>query len=335
MTPLALRLGAALLLGLAASAAPAADFTMRIAAGANSGGFTCKDFLGGWAEKVKAESGGRIDYQLFCDGVLGRMGDTVTRTQQGIADVGWDVPLVYGQRFAKYGVVGVPGLFEDAETAAAALWKLYADGTYPAVEGVRIVMIQATPNVELWTRDPVADLAHLGEIKISSGSKMRAELVSALGGVPVALRVPEYYQALAKGSADGLLSTTSAVYDFSLTEVVRNAIRGRFGGGVIFIVMNEAWYQGLPDDLKAVIDANSGLGASVWATRALTEDSDAKLEADVASGKVALRRISDAEYKATEGAFAAARDSWIAETLDGAAALAAFEAALAHEPASN
>lgn len=335
MNHLAKAAATALALVLAAGAATAADYTMRIASGTNSGGFVCQNFLNVWAEKIKAESGGRIDYQLFCDGVLGRQGDTISRVEEGIADAGWDVPLTYGNRFAEYGAVGVPGLFDDAERAASALWTLYENGTFPAIDGVRIAMIQATPNVEIWTTKPVEDVADLGEIKVSSGSKMRAELVSALGGVPVALRVPEYYQALSKGAVDGLLSTTSAVYDFSLSEVVHNSVRGRFGGGVIFVVLNDQWYQALPDDLKAVIDANSGREASIWATRALTEDSDARLQADVDAGKVALRPISDAEYAAIGPAFATARQTWIDEIRDGEAALAAFEAALADAPATN
>lgn len=326
--------GAALmaLLGFTGGAG-AQEYTMRIASGSNSAGFACTDFLTGWAEKIKAESGGRIDYQLYCDGTLGKMGDTVSRVQDGVAEAGWDVPLSYGGRFAAFGVVGLPGLFDDPSLAAGALWKALEAGQLPPVEGVKLAMLQVTGNIGLWTTEPVADLSALQGLKVAMGSKERAIILEQMGGVPLNLRVPEYYQALSKGSADGLFTTDSAIFDFSMTEVAKHSYRAPFGGGIIGVFINQQWYDGLPDDLKQVIDANTGYLASRWAADLLWQEEQRLLQEAQAAG-VEIRALTDAELAAWQPAFAAATQNWVDALPDGAKYLDAFKAALLAE-ASN
>jgi TRAP-type transport system periplasmic protein len=322
-------------LQLTALAAPAADYTMRIASGANSAGFACKEFLTGWAEKVKKDSGGRIDYQLFCDGTLGRMGDTVNRVQNGVADVGWDVPLAYGSRFAPFGVIGLPGLYARPVDAGGAFWKLYENGEIPPAQGVKLVLIQAFNNIGLWTVKPLGDATKLDRLKFAMGSKERAIILQKMGGVPLNLRVPEYYQALAKGAADGLLSNDSSVFDFSITELLKHTYRGKLGGGIVGVFMNEKWYNALPPELKQVIDANSGYAASKWASSLLATSEQALLQNAVTKQGITVHQLSPEELVAWQPAFDAAIASWTSETPNGAAYLEAFRKRLQEEMASN
>ena len=67
----------------------------------------------------EAASSGALKIELYPDGALGANGQTFDRVDAGVAEIGWDIPLVYGQRFASLTVVGLPFMFDDTEAAAA------------------------------------------------------------------------------------------------------------------------------------------------------------------------------------------------------------------------
>lgn len=311
-----------------AAMADEAEFTMRIATGASSAGFNCKEFFPAWAEKIKTESGGRIDYKLYCDGTLGRMGDTITRVQNGVADVGWDAPLAYGGRFAAFGVVSLPTLFEKPVEAAGALWRVYESGTIPADPHVKLVLVQVFGNIALWTTGEIEDPTSLQDLKFGMGSKERAIMLEKMGGIPLNIRVPEYYQSLAKGAAFGLFTNDAAIFDYSLTELTKHTYQAPFGAGIASVYMNRQWYEKLPDDLKAVVDANTGYEASKWASTLLWENDRRNVEKAQAEEGVVVHRLSDEQQKAWKPAFDAAEASWIASVPDGQKYLDAFEKAL-------
>jgi TRAP-type C4-dicarboxylate transport system substrate-binding protein len=101
--------------------------------------------------------------------------------------------------------------------------------------------------------------------------------------------------------------------------------------------MNREVYEGLPEDLRAVIDANSGLMASAWAGRAHdTGDADGRNAMEDAGNIIAeMSPELTAEIAALGEAVIA---DWIAEVdgrgLDGAALVAAARAAVAAEAGS-
>lgn len=322
---------AAISLLVSSAASLAQEFTMRIAAGSSSAGWNCKEFLPAWAEKIKAASNGRIGYQLYCDGTLGKMGDTVNRVESGIAEAGWDVPLAYGARFAPFGLVGLPGFYEDPSKAGAALWHAYESGALPPVTGVKLGFVQLFGNISLWSTKPIEDLKNLNGLKFGMGSKQRAIILEKMGGVPLNLRVQEYYQSLAKGSADGIFTTDTTIFDFSMTELLKHQYRAAFGGGIVAVFINQAWYDGLPADLKAVIDANTGYETSRWASQLQWDNDRAKVTKAIEDKLVDARDLTTDEIAAWQPAFEAATESWAASLPDGQKYLAAFKAAMEKE----
>jgi TRAP-type transport system periplasmic protein len=318
-----------MLLAAATASAKAQDYTMRIAVGASSKDFVCTDWFPAWGEKIKAESKGRINYQLFCDGTLGKMGDTVTRVEQGVGEVGWDIPLVYGQRFASFGLIGLPNLYDQPSAAAGAMWNTFQSGGIPPIKGLKLIAVQAFDNVSLWTTKEVPDISKLNGMKIGMGSKERSVMLQTMGGIPLALRVPEYYQSLAKGVADGVLTTDTTIFDFKMTELEKHNYRARFGGGVAIVVMNQQWYDALPDDLKKVIDQNSGLEASRTMSEGISKIARSALKTAEDKKAVAVHKLTDAELKAWLPAFNAATKSWTDAQPDGEKYLEAFKKELA------
>lgn len=249
------------LLCASSSQAQNAEFKFRISAPVPTGSAVCNEVFPDWASRVEADSGGRIEFEIVCDGILSKVGDTYDRVETGIVDVGWDIYGRYGSRFASMDVTALPGLFTDAQlpAASAAFSRAYEEGIIgEEFEEFKVLWFNATGNGKYFLAEaPESNIALDGR-KIALGNPTRAGLTTNLGGVPISLSVNDYYQSLQKGVVDGAMTAVAAVVSRAIHEVTHYYIDGPFGGGAQVVVMNKAKFEGLPADLQAVIDQNSG-----------------------------------------------------------------------------
>src|SRR5690606_20659865 len=100
--------------------------------------------------------------------------------------------------------------------------------------------------------------------------------------------------------------------------------RGLYTSFFVF-AMNKARYEALPDDLKAVLDANSGLPASKWVGQVMDEGDLPGIEAAKKSGNRIIM-VEEAEVERWKTAAAPVIEAWIEEMnakgYDGAAMVA-------------
>ena len=100
--------------------------------------------------------------------------------------------------------------------------------------------------------------------------------------------------------------------------------------------MNRDSYEGLPDDLKAVIDANSGIETSAWVGRVMDEG-DAPARAIAVERGNTIATIDGAELERWQEAAEPVVASWIADMedqgIDAQALIDSLAAILAEEEA--
>jgi len=90
------------------------------------------------------------------------------------------------------------------------------------------------------------------------GSPTASQIVTAFGGTPLSIILPEQYQALQRSTADGNFMTFTAYPAFNLHEVTTDHLRVPLGGATGMVFMDRARFEGLSDEAKAVLEANSG-----------------------------------------------------------------------------
>src|SRR3546814_7008037 len=105
-------------------------------------------------------------------------------------------------------------------------------------------------------------------LKLRGPTRQANSLISALGATPVGMPVPAMPAALSKGVIDGTVFPWEVTTPLKVAELVDSHTdfsgpRGLYTSFFVF-AMNTARYVALPDDLKAVPYANSGLAASQW-----------------------------------------------------------------------
>ncbi|KPQ21991.1 MAG: TRAP-type C4-dicarboxylate transport system, substrate-binding protein [Rhodobacteraceae bacterium HLUCCA24] len=223
-----------------------------------------------WADNVEEDSEGRIKVERYPSMQLGGTPpELIDQAIDGIADVVWTVVGYTPGRFPSTEVFELPFMVADARAASYAYWKMFeehmADGEFADVE---IVGTWVHGPGMFHTKDPVVVPSDLEGMKIRGGSRLVNELLTLVGAEPVGLPVPAVSEALSKGVIDGTTIPWEVTTAVKVQELVSN--HTEFQGPALYnltfvLAMNKDRYESLPDDLKAVIDQNSGLDFSVFA----------------------------------------------------------------------
>ena len=154
-------------------------------------------------------------------------------------------------------------------------------------------------------------------LKLRAPTRLASKILEKLGSTPVGMPVPQLPESVAKGVVDGGVIPFEIVPALKMHELA--TAHTQIGGkralyNTVFIwAMNKSVYERMPADLRAIIDANSGLEASAWAGRAMEEGD--------APGLAAVQRVGNTVHTLEGGDLARMReltvpivDEWIAET---------------------
>lgn len=285
--------------------------------------------LEGWVEKVNADSNGALNVELVTGGTLAVHGQVLDRVQQGVIQIGWDIQGYYPGKFPKTEVVALPFGFDTAEQGTLAMNALYEDGTIAdEYTDIKVLGLFTFPNGYVISSAPTATIADVEGQKITGLNPTRQAITGEAGGVPVALSIIDWYQGMSRGTIDGAIESYSAVAPFRLQEVASHALEVPLGGNAAFIFMNRDVYDGLSDEAKAAIDANSGTAfhqqvGAFWDGAA---GFGRKLMADAGA---TLTTPSAEDMAAWEAAVQPVIDTWVAGVDGGQDILEAFRSAAA------
>ncbi|NBR88731.1 MAG: C4-dicarboxylate ABC transporter [Rhodobacteraceae bacterium] len=310
-------IAAAALLAGTVSAAAAQEVTLKLHQFLPQQANVPKLVLDVWIDKVQTASNGRIKIDHYPSMQLGgKPPELIDQAIDGVADLVWGVNGFTPGRFPRTEVFELPFMVQDARAASAAYWQMFekhmADADF---KDVKILATWVHGPGMLHTNKPVAQPSDLNGMKIRGGSRMVNQLLEKLGAVPVGMPVTAIPESLSKGVIDGATIPWEVTTSLKVPELVKN--HTEFDGPAIYnltfvLAMNKAKYDSLPDDLKKVIDDNSGLELSVFAggTQADADGPARQLAVDAGNTIVT---ISAEDAKAWEELAKPVYDAWIAD----------------------
>ncbi|GEO82647.1 TRAP transporter substrate-binding protein [Pararhodospirillum oryzae] len=254
--------------GAGGPAARAADVTLRFAHFWPSVSGPHRLVYQEWAKAVEAASGGRLKVDLYPGATLVKAPAQYDAVRSRIADVTATIQGYTANRFPLSQIVELPGLVTNGVQGSCILQNLYDEGLIAdEYKDTRPLFFFTHGPGQLHLRDrAVTRPEDLAGLRIRRPTVVVGALLESLGAQPVALPAPDTYPAMERGVIDGAALPWEAMESFRLNELTR--FHAEVGGlyTLAFVVtMNKDVYNGLPDDLKAVIDAQSG---AAWARRA-------------------------------------------------------------------
>jgi TRAP-type C4-dicarboxylate transport system substrate-binding protein len=315
-TILAVLGGLALAAGTA-TAALAQDVTLKLHQFLPAQANVPKLILDVWADKVEKDSGGRIKVERFPAMQLGGTPpELMDQAIDGIADVVWTVVGYTPGRFPSTEVFELPFMVSDARAASSAYWQMFERHMKDTeFADVHILATWVHGPGMFHTNKPVVHPSDLQGMKIRGGGRMVNELLELAGATPVGMPVPAVSEALANGVIDGTTIPWEVTPALKVSELVKN--HTEFEGAALYnltfvLAMNKDRYESLPDDLKAVIDQNSGLEFSIFAggTQADADGPARQIAVDLGNNIVTVSEADAEEWrKVVEPVYA----RWIAD----------------------
>ena len=108
--------------------------------------------------------------------------------------------------------------------------------------------------------------------------------MKALGAMPQTMAFSEVYQALQTGVVDGTENPPSNLYTQKMHEVQKHAIVTNHGYLGYAVIVNKKFWDGLPADVRAELEAAMA-EATKYANTIAKQENDQSLEKVKASGK--------------------------------------------------
>jgi TRAP-type C4-dicarboxylate transport system substrate-binding protein len=263
-----------LALALAGTAHAQAPVTLKVHHFLPPGSTTHAKLLVPWCERLEKESAGRLKCQLYPSMQLGGTPPQLyDQARDGIADVVWTLPGYTAGRFPKMEVFELPFMIKDAESASKAAWEFHEKHAQDEFRDVKPLAIHVHDAGYLHTRDRlVRTLADFRGMKLRAPTRQTNRLLAALGATPVSMPVTGLADAMSKGVIDGAVIPWEVVPAVKVQEIARyhtetDPNMPAMYTAVFLLAMNRRTYDGLPPDLRAVIDRNSALALSAQAGR--------------------------------------------------------------------
>jgi TRAP-type C4-dicarboxylate transport system substrate-binding protein len=329
--------GTTALAAVLATGAMAQEVTLRMHQFLPAQANVPKNILVPWAERVMEASGGRIEIQHFPSMQLGGTPpQLIDQAIDGVADIIWTVAGYTPGRFPRAEVFELPFTMTDAGDMSAAYWALAEEQMMDQdFADFKVLGVWVHGPGVIHSADPIETPADLNGVKLRAPTRVTTKLFGNLGATTVGMPVPAIPEALSKGVVDGAVIPWEVTGALKVAELVEN--HTEFEGNAIYttsfiFAMNRDAYDALPEDLRAVIDANSGLEFSRMAGAQMQADDGPSREAALDAGNNVIT-ISEADAAPWRDAAAATTAEWIAEMndkgIDGDALIARAQELLA------
>ena len=249
-------------------------------------------------ELAEKRSGGRVKVDVYPNSQLYKDKEEMEALQLGSVQM-------LAPSLAKFGPLGVkefevfdlPFIFKDQ-----AAFRAVTEGPVGA-ELFRKLEPKGVKGLAYWDNGfhimsankplhKVADFKGL-KMRIQSSKVLDAEM-RALGAVPQVMAFSELYQALQSGVVDGCEGVPSNFYTQKTYEVQKHTTISNHGHLAYALIINKKFYDGLPTDLKAVVDS-SVKDATTYANAIAQTENQQAFEKIKASGKTTIYTLTPAE----------------------------------------
>ena len=272
-----------------------------------------------WCDKIAKESGGRLKCQIYPSMQLGGAPPQLyDQAVDGVADIIETIPTYQAGRFTKSEVFELPFMVRSSESGSQALWDYIQKNAMDEFKGIKLIYVHLHDgNQMFFGKKSVKNLEDLKGLKLRAPTRLAAKTLAALGATPVQIPMPAVPEALAKGVVDGAsipweISTSIKLQEICKTNTETGPKHAKHANSIFVFGMNLAKYNGLPPELKKVIDDNSGVKVSAWAGKIL--DSTTAGARKIAKDRHnTLNVLTDAEYSRWVKATASVDDGWIKE----------------------
>jgi len=225
------------------------------------------------AAEVKEKSGGRIDIQVFPNGQLGSGKDMMESVSGGALHLTTDGAGALGAFLPQLSVIEAPYLWRDAahlaKVAASPIFAKMNDDLV-AKRGMRMLNVTYYGKRHLTSGSKAVksptDMVGF-KLRVPPVDVFRA-MADAWGAKATPIAFPELYLALSQGAVDGQENPLPTIQSGKFFEVQKFLVLTEHIITPRMIIVNDAFWKGLPTADRALLEAAFNAGAA-WQDKEL------------------------------------------------------------------
>jgi TRAP-type C4-dicarboxylate transport system substrate-binding protein len=208
-----------------------------------------------WAKEIERKTNGRIKITIFPGGTLTAADKCYDGVIKGISDLGMSCFAYTRGRFPLTEVADLPLGMKSGLVATKILNAYYKKFQPKEMNDVKVMYLHGHGPGFLHTKTAVEKLEDLKGMKIRC-TGLAKKIVEKLGAVPVAMPMPDTYDALSRGVVDGSMAPQESLKTWKWGEVVKFTTEswGAAYSTGFFVVMNKKKWNSLPNDIRKTIE---------------------------------------------------------------------------------
>ena len=205
-------------------------------------------------EEMKKRSNGRITYNMYAGGALGKGPAHYDIVKTGLSDMGYATLSWTPGRFPLTDVLSSPIVCPAKWKGAEAGMAMYDKLLNSEFKDIKVLHINNCVMAHLWTTKKVKSIADMKGMKIRSPGGLQTRAIEALGATPVFMPLGEVYLSMETGVIEGVVTCPALVKAFKLYEVAKYGVPTSFGCVSEGLFVNQKFWNKVPDDLKPIIE---------------------------------------------------------------------------------
>jgi C4-dicarboxylate-binding protein DctP len=249
---------------------------------------------------MEERSKGRVKVEVFPNGTLYKDKEEMDALQLGSVQILAPAPGKFGPMGVReFEVFDLPYLFDNVDEARKVTNGPIGHGMLKRLEpkGLSGMAFWNNGFKEMTANRPLHKPEDFRGLKMRiQSSKVLDSQMRALGALPQMMGFSELYQALQTGVVDGQENPTSNIYTQKMHEVQKYMTMSDHGYHGYVVVMNKRFVDGLPADIRAILDA-SMKDTTAYFDKIAQQENDMALEAIRKSGKTQIIQLTPEERK--------------------------------------
>ena len=252
-------------------------------------------------ERIRAETGGRLDIQIFPSNQLGSDTDVLSQLRSGAVEFFTLSGLILANLVPAASINGIGFAFHDYDTVWRAMDGELGEFVRGQVARANLVAFErifdngfrhiTTSSKPVRTPDDLAGM----KLRVPV-SPLWTSMFSALGASPISINASEMYSALQTHIADGQENPLYTIYVNKIQEVQTYcALTGHMWDGFWFLANRRAW-EALPGDVRDA--ATQHINAAAIAERADVARLETTARADLEKSGMLFNTVDTAPFQA-------------------------------------
>ncbi|MCP8617370.1 DctP family TRAP transporter solute-binding subunit [Salirhabdus salicampi] len=213
-----------------------------------------------FAKRMKDKSDGQVNIEVYEFGGLGSEVDQVDQLQKGVVQLAIMSPGFTGNMVKEGQIFALHFLFPDSTKQTQEILNtseaINVDLRQKYEEHDITPLAFWTEGFMQWTsNEPISEPSDFENFQMRvQESPLMFKSYEAYGADPQAMSWGELYTALERETVEGQENPIFFIYDASFHEVQDYMTLSKHNNYVAMTTVNSEWYNGLPDDIKEMVD---------------------------------------------------------------------------------